>query len=143
MTRKGGGRDSEFTKKVRAIYGPKVKAIEITAADPAVESLADFIIPKAAVNPAAYGLFSTKNELFLVIRERDERIRELEAAGDDLYVECKKQFDRAERAEAALQKALHARDERSLSAQREWHVAALFFPRPRGTALHAHGRVKR
>ena len=119
MTRKGGGRDSEFTKKVRAIYGPKVKAIEITAADPAVESLADFIIPKAAVNPAAYGLFSTKNELFLVIRERDERIRELEAAGDDLYVECKKQFDRAERAEAALQKALHARDERSLFAQRE------------------------
>ena len=73
-------------------------------------------------------------------RTRDgaaERIRELEAAGDDLYAECKKQFDRAERAEAlldaekvrfeeelstlklilrardiALQKRLHARESR-------------------------------
>src|SRR3990167_2885530 len=134
IQRKGGGRESGTAEERAGKDGLRPASsqpVSVAAANPAVESLADFIIPKAAVNPAAHHrevaghcdihhrpvwMCIRELEAELVLpddwelcptcgRTRDgaaERIRELEAAGDDLYAECKKQFDRAERAEALL-----------------------------------------
>ena len=101
----------------------------------AVESLADFIIPKVAVNPAAL-VRMCKHGSYHDDCCSYERIRELEAELEKMPYELGRQWGRAERAEARvkeleavlkrvtdpkwlanasdylLQKPLHARDER-------------------------------
>ena len=123
----GGGRESGG----EATYEAGVGTLPTAAANPAVESLADFIIPKAAVNPAAHhrevaGHCDVHNRpVWMCIREleaelvlpddwelcptcgrtRDgaaERIRELEAEHERVACLWLETMRRAERAEARV-----------------------------------------
>ena len=119
MTRKGGGRDSgRQGEKLppKAQVGNEQRPTVQAAANPAVESLADFIIPKAAVNPAARTLYrkgSSKTlcpicsafDTSIAHQMLHERIRELEAELEKTRYELGRQWGRAESAEALLRDA--------------------------------------
>ena len=108
----GGGRESGG----EATYEAGVGTLPTAAANPAVESLADFIIPKVAVNPAARTLYrkgSSKTlcpicsafDTSIAHQMLHERIRELEAELEKTRYELGRQWGRAERAEARAEKA--------------------------------------
>ena len=105
----GGGRDSGASEARRE---PDT-GTPTAAANPAVESLADFILPKAAVNLAARTLYRKGSSKPFVCQECM-----MEEPGGPAGHHCYEVCQRNKRIRA-LQKALHARDEPSLSAQRE------------------------
>ena len=123
MTRKSGGHESG---------GDSHRAGSITAsserpaaANPAVESLADFIIPKAAVNPAAHprpkewevhpNIEGGTHYTEICECELCERIRELEAELEKTRYELGRQWGRAERAEARVKELDHINTENALA----------------------------
>src|SRR3990167_2589271 len=102
---KGGGRESGAKGETENAHSAEVPSK--SAANPAVESLADFIIPKAAVNTAervwCSGCSLVKQHPKHA-EDLHERIRALEAERDSFRGHWQFEYARAEHAEAELKR---------------------------------------